>query len=152
MQLWEGLGYYSRARNLHKLAQQISSLKSIPRTQKEWLPFAGIGPYTSAAITSISFNYPAAVVDGNVVRILSRLLNIDQEFASSTEAAKFLSPKAQELLDLDEPGNYNQATMELGATICQKHNPMCTVCPVLNYCESARLGTAASLPRLKNGK
>lgn len=145
---WEGLGYYTRARNLHKLAKALAALPSIPHTREAWLELPGIGPYTSAAITSISFGTPAAVVDGNVVRILTRLTADSTPFRDSASASKALAPLADALLNHDEPGDHNQAMMELGATVCHRQNPLCTICPVLKLCAAGRAGDPESYPRL----
>ncbi len=148
LKLWEGLGYYSRARNLHRLAQAIAALPAPPRTPDEWLGLPGVGPYTAAAITSISFGAPAAVVDGNVVRILARLTADAREFRDSTAAAKVFAPLADTLLPADNPGDHNQAMMELGATVCLRQNPLCTVCPVLTLCAGSKSGDPEHYPRL----
>ena len=132
--LWEGLGYYSRARNLHKLAQAHHAAATKPRTPAEWRELPGIGPYTAAAITSISFAEPAAVVDGNVVRILARLTNETRQFRDGTEAVKHFTPLADALVVGSNPGEHNQAMMELGATVCFRQKPMCLVCPVAAFC------------------
>ena len=145
---WEGLGYYTRARNLHKLAKALAPLPSIPRTREAWMELPGIGPYTSAAITSISFGTPAAVVDGNVVRILTRLTADATSFRDSASASKALAPLADALLNHDEPGDHNQAMMELGATICHRQNPLCTVCPVLALCAAGQRGEPEAYPQL----
>jgi len=145
---WEGLGYYTRARNLHKLAQALTSLPAIPTTREAWMELPGIGPYTSAAITSISFGTSAAVVDGNVVRILTRLTADSTPFRDSASASKSLAPLADALLNHDEPGDHNQAMMELGATVCHRHNPLCTICPVLSLCAAGRKGDPEAYPRL----
>src|SRR5688572_8795964 len=104
LRLWEGLGYYSRARNLHRLARAIVSLPTPPRTPAEWQELPGVGPYTAAAITSISFAAPAACVDGNVVRILARLTANHSEFRDSASAAKAFTPLAEVLVSSDSPG------------------------------------------------
>lgn len=149
MKLWEGLGYYSRARNLHKLAQAYVAAPSPPRTPAEWRDLPGIGPYTAAAITSICFDEPAAVVDGNVVRILARLTNECRQFRDGTEAVKYFTPLADALVIGSHPGTHNQAMMELGATICFRQNPLCLVCPVAEFCVARRGGEPEKLPRLK---
>lgn len=149
LRYWEGLGYYSRARNLHKLAQQYVALESKPATAKEWQALPGIGPYTAAAISSIAQNYPAAVVDGNVVRILARLSNDTRSFKNNGEAVKAFTPLAEQLLDRRRPGDHNQAMMELGATICHKHNPLCTVCPVVQCCAAAAGGAPHAIPNIQ---
>ena len=145
---WEGLGYYTRARNLHKLAQALAALPAIPETREAWMELPGIGPYTSAAITSISFGTRAAVVDGNVVRILTRLTADATPFRDSASASKALAPLADALLNHDHPGDHNQAMMEIGATVCHRHNPLCTICPVLKLCVAGRNGDPESYPQL----
>ncbi|SDR70145.1 A/G-specific adenine glycosylase [Opitutus sp. GAS368] len=149
MKLWEGLGYYSRARNLHKLAQAYIAAPAKPRTPAEWRELPGIGPYTAAAITSISFGEPAAVVDGNVVRILARLVGEGRLFRDGTEAVKHFTPLADALVIGSNPGEHNQAMMELGATVCLRANPMCLVCPVAGFCAARAAGTPDKFPRLK---
>lgn len=152
MKLWEGLGYYSRARNLHKLAQLIVERKSETRTPREWMELPGIGPYTAAAITSISFSEPAACVDGNVVRILARLTNEQTLFRNGSEAAKSFTPLADGLIVGSDPGTHNQAMMELGATICFRQKPLCLVCPVATFCAGYKNGEPEKLPRLQPKK
>jgi len=148
LKLWEGLGYYSRARNLHRLAQTIAVLPESPRTPEAWLELPGVGPYTAAAVTSISFNAPVACVDGNVVRILARLTADATPYRDSASAAKALAPLAAELLPKSHPGDHNQAMMELGATVCFRNNPLCTVCPVLAFCVAGQRGDPEAYPRL----
>ncbi len=148
LKLWEGLGYYSRARNLHKLAQAIAALPAPPRDPAAWRELPGVGPYTAAAITSISFGASVACVDGNVVRILARLTANDTLFRDSGTAAKVLTPLADAILSQESPGDHNQAMMELGATVCTRHNPLCTVCPVRTFCAAARAGDPESYPAL----
>jgi len=148
---WQGLGYYSRARNLHKLSQIIRD-QGIPGELQEWLKLPGIGPYTAAAIASISQNVPASVVDGNVVRVLSRLSADERCWKSSGEAVKGFAGLAEEFLDRENPGRHNEAVMEMGATICTPKSPMCTICPLLNVCHAARKGLAAELPRIRKSK
>jgi A/G-specific adenine glycosylase len=145
---WEGLGYYTRARNLHKLAKALALLPEPPRTREAWLELPGIGPYTSAAITSIAFGTQAAVVDGNVVRILTRLTADATPFRDSASASKALAPLADALLNHDHPGDHNQAMMELGATVCHRQKPLCTVCPVLKFCAAGQRGEPEEYPRL----
>lgn len=151
---WEGLGYYTRARNLHKLAKEIAAIppQDIPKNAEAWLAFPGVGPYAAAAITSIAFDHPAAVVDGNVVRILARLTADGRSFKNSTDAAKSYRPLTQELLDPKRPGDHNQAMMELGATLCHKQSPNCLLCPVRQFCEGSARGIAETLPRLAKTK
>jgi A/G-specific adenine glycosylase len=149
MKLWEGLGYYSRARNLHRLAQAWVAAPVPPRTPAEWRELPGIGPYTAAAITSISFDEPAAVVDGNVVRILARLTGEARLFRDGTEAVQHFTPLADALITGSHPGTHNQAMMELGATVCFRQKPLCLVCPVAGFCAARRAGEPEKLPRLK---
>jgi A/G-specific adenine glycosylase len=149
MKLWEGLGYYSRARNLYRLAQAVSRMPSPPRTPAAWRELPGVGSYTAAAITSIAFAEPAAVVDGNVVRILARLAGEGRLFADGTAAVKFFTPLADALIVGAAPGDHNQAMMELGATVCFRQKPLCLVCPVAEFCTARRHGGPEKLPRLK---
>jgi A/G-specific adenine glycosylase len=146
VKLWEGLGYYRRARNLHRLARLMATLTEIPRSAEAWEEFPGIGAYTAAAITSIAFDYPKACVDGNVVRVLSRLVGYEKLLKDSASAGRFFQPLADTLVDPTHPGRHNQAMMELGATVCQRQ-PRCGECPVASFCEARRLGIAAELPR-----
>lgn len=148
LKLWEGLGYYSRARNLHRLAKTIAALPEPPRTPGEWRELPGVGPYTAAAITSISFHAPAACVDGNVVRILARLTADATAFRDSASAAKAFTPLAEALLSPANPGDHNQAMMELGATVCFRQNPLCLTCPVRGFCAAAKRGEPEAFPRL----
>jgi A/G-specific adenine glycosylase len=148
LKLWEGLGYYSRARNLRRLAQALVALPEVPRTIEGWLALPGVGPYTAAAVTSIGLGLPAACVDGNVVRILARLTADGRPFRDSASAAKALAPLAQALMPARGAGDHNQAMMELGATVCVRQNPLCARCPVLAFCAAGRSGQAGNYPRL----
>jgi len=154
LKLWEGLGYYTRARNLHKLARVLIEKRGhderrTPQTREDWLALTGIGPYTAAAITSISFGAQAAVVDGNVVRILARLTADSTPYRDSTSAAKAYTPLADALLNSKHPGDHNQAMMELGATLCLRRKPLCLTCPVRDLCACTQLGNdAEAYPRL----
>jgi len=147
LKLWEGLGYYARARNLHRLAQAVAKLPEAPRTVTDWRELPGVGPYTAAAIVSIAFGDAAACVDGNVVRILARLMADGSKFRDSASAARELSPLAEALLPREAPGDHNQAMMELGATLCTKGNPPCPVCPVRGFCATGPRGDAKKFPR-----
>lgn len=146
---WEGLGYYSRARNLHKLAKEYVALEPKPRTREDWQQLPGIGPYTSAAISSIALGEPAAVVDGNVIRILARLTDDARVFKNNGMAIKAFTSIADEVLDSKNPGDHNQAMMELGATVCLKHKPLCTACPVVKFCAASQKGTQDELPKIE---
>ncbi|MBD3636094.1 MAG: A/G-specific adenine glycosylase [Crocinitomicaceae bacterium] len=144
---WQGLGYYSRARNLHAAAKYIhNELEGkFPTTYKEILQLKGVGEYTASAISSIVFGLPKAVVDGNVYRVLSRLLNEDTPI-DTTQGKKLFVEAAQELLDENDPSTHNQAVMELGALVCTPKNPDCDNCPVWEKCLSYEKGTQLTLP------
>ena len=145
---WEGLGYYSRARNLHKLAQAYCELTVKPTNRGEWQALPGIGPYTSAAISSIAFGEPDAVVDGNVVRVLARVCADTTKFATNAIAVKHFDPIAHFFLNTQDPGDHNQAIMELGATLCLKQKPLCILCPVRELCRGHEKGIADTLPKV----
>jgi len=131
---WEGLGYYRRARNLQALAQAIvREGGAMPRSEVGLLALPGIGPYTAAAIGSIAFRLPLAVLDGNVMRVLTRLLACSDDIARPQTRAK-LQELATEFLDRNDPSTHNQAIMELGATVCLPRNPLCLVCPLKAGC------------------
>jgi A/G-specific adenine glycosylase len=147
LKLWEGLGYYSRAGSLHRLARAVHALAEIPITPEAWLELPGVGPYTAAAVTSIAFGTPAACVDGNIVRILARLTADPTRFRDSATAARAFGPLAQLLLPPAEAGDHNQAMMELGATVCLRQNPLCSACPVRAFCAGARGGNPVAYPR-----
>ncbi len=149
LKLWEGLGYYSRARNLHRLARALAAQPAPPRSPEAWRELPGVGPYTAAAITSISFGAPAAVVDGNVVRVLARLTGAARLFRDNGEAVKYFTPVAHALLNTRHPGDHNQAMMELGATVCTRQKPRCADCPVARFCAARRSGNPEHLPRFK---
>lgn len=152
LKAWEGLGYYSRARNLHKLARQVDSWETIPVDAKAWQALPGIGPYVAAAVTSISFGQTEAVCDGNVVRVLTRLFANDELFKDGATAQKKLRPLAAELLDANRPGDYNQAVMELGATVCHRQSPLCMTCPVIDDCKGGKTRDFARYPNLAKKK
>ncbi len=141
---WSGLGYYSRARNLQRAAKQITS-RGFPGTFEELKELAGIGPYTAAAVASIALGLPYAAVDGNVIRVVSRLLNDSGEISSPLTIRR-LQTEAQRLLDPRRPGDFNQAMMELGATVCTPRSPKCPVCPVARMCAAKAGGTESQLP------
>ena len=142
---WQGLGYYSRARNLYKAAQQIVSLGRFPQTYKELKQLKGIGEYTAAAISSISFAEPVAVVDGNVYRVLARYFGIDTPI-DSTEGKKIFKAMAQENLPKEAPAAYNQGMMDFGAIQCTPTSPNCEVCPLIDTCFAANNNKVAELP------
>lgn len=153
VKLWEGLGYYTRARNLRKLAIQWVAAPTKPNGASEWLEYPGVGPYTAAAIASIAQGDHAAVVDGNVVRILARLTNETREFPDSTTAVKTFSSVANHIIaTAKNPGTHNEAMMELGATLCVRAKPQCLLCPVREHCEGYRQGDPESLPKINRRK
>ena len=152
LKYWEGLGYYSRARNLHKLSKVVSNWDNLETDGKAWLTLPGVGPYISAAIVSISFGKAEAVCDGNVVRVLSRIFGIDEMFKDGATAQKKIRPLAQKLITEKRPGDYNQAIMELGATICHRQNPLCTICPVLSFCSACKQGNPEKFPKIRQKK
>ncbi len=145
---WEGLGYYHRARNLHRLARELARMPELPRTAQAWRELPGVGPYTAAAVASIAFGSPVACVDGNVVRVLARLTAERRRFRDGTAAAKALAGLAGDLIPDEAPGDHNQAMMELGATICLRQSPRCGICPVGSFCAARRSGTPTAFPRL----
>ncbi|WP_299337525.1 A/G-specific adenine glycosylase [uncultured Psychroserpens sp.] len=154
LKLWQGLGYYSRARNLHASAKYIArELNGIfPNTYKEIIKLKGVGDYTASAIASICFDEPTAVVDGNVYRVLSRYFGIDTPI-NSTQGIKEFKALATTLIDTSNPGDYNQAVMEFGATQCKPKNPYCIVCPLKDSCVAVQKGKIDVLPvKLKKTK
>lgn len=145
--LWEGLGYYSRCRNLLASARYIAfDLGGIfPSTYDEILALKGVGPYTAAAIASFAFDLPHAVTDGNVFRVLSRFFGIETAI-DSTEGKKFFAKLADELLDKKSPGKYNQALMDFGAVICKPQLPLCNQCPLRPNCTAFKKNMIGTLP------
>jgi A/G-specific adenine glycosylase len=147
LRLWSGLGYYSRARNLQKAAQQIVAEHGgeFPSRLEDVLALPGIGNYTAAAILSIAFEKKHAVLDGNVARVLARLAAVRGDLRASPRWQK-LQESANAYLDTKSPGDWNQAMMELGATLCSPRSPQCLLCPVAQFCEGRKLGIAELLP------
>jgi A/G-specific adenine glycosylase len=133
--MWAGLGYYSRARNLHAAAKLIAEA-DFPRDFDSIRALPGVGAYTAAAVASIAFNLPHAAIDGNVRRVVARLTGKDED----------VEPSAARLLDPENPGRWNQAVMELGATVCLPRDPVCDVCPLTRYCRARVDGTQHQLP------
>jgi A/G-specific adenine glycosylase len=146
---WSGLGYYRRAKLMHKAAQVVvrEHHGAFPRTAAELRNLPGIGEYTSSAIASIAFGEPVAVVDGNVERVLLRVFPEDGKPAAPAAEAKWLRGRATSLLDRQRPGDFNQAMMELGATVCLPQRPLCLHCPVQPFC--ATRGEHRAAPRKK---
>lgn len=145
LRLWQGLGYYSRARNLHAAAQQIVAQGGFPRDFDSVRSLRGVGDYTAAAICSFAFDLPTAVVDGNVYRVLSRYFGIETPI-DSTRGKKDFAQLAQELMYAHEPGHYNQAIMDFGALQCVPKSPDCTSCPLMDSCLAFSEGRVAELP------
>ena len=145
LKLWQGLGYYSRARNLHAAARQIVALGEFPNTLDGIKSLKGVGDYTAAAIGSFAFNLPAAVVDGNVYRVLSRYFGIDTPI-NSTQGKKEFAALAQSLLPASEAAAYNQGMMDFGAIQCTPQSPKCLLCPLAETCEALRSGRVEELP------
>jgi A/G-specific adenine glycosylase len=143
--LWSGLGYYRRARQLHAAARKIAQEGTFPSTVEGLLALPGIGSYTAAAVASIAFGVAAPVMDGNVERVLSRVLALGEDPKSGGARRKLLAAAA-ELLDPARPGDSNQALMELGATLCSPRRPQCLLCPLLSGCRAAREGDPESYP------
>lgn len=149
LKLWEGLGYYRRARQLQALARVLAERPEPPRTAAAWGALPGIGPYTAAAIASIEFGEPVAAVDGNVIRVLARLRADGTLLRGAAAARRRFAGLAQALLDPADPGGHNEALMELGATVCRKRQPLCAACPLCNFCAAARAGNPEAYPRLQ---
>ncbi len=148
--LWSGLGYYSRARNLRRAAMQIVAAGGFPRSYEAIRALAGVGDYTAAAIASMAFGLPHAVLDGNVLRVVARVENDAADINSARTRERFRAV-AQGWLDERRPGLFNQALMELGATVCLPRKPLCLVCPLRDGCGARAEGTQAQLP-VKLGK
>lgn len=140
LSLWQGLGYYSRGRNLHACARQVVAQYNgeFPKSSVALQKLKGIGKYTSAAIASICFNEPIPVIDGNVYRVLSRYFNLEQDISES-KAYKVFEEVATSVIDKQQPGTFNQAMMEFGALQCVPQNPDCLNCPLIDSCESFNL-------------
>lgn len=154
LKLWQGLGYYSRARNLHTTAKFVASeLNGIfPQNYKELLKLKGVGDYTASAIASICYTEPVAVVDGNVYRVLARVFGIDTPI-NSTEGKKQFKLLAQQLLDKKLPSEFNQGLMEFGALQCKPQNPLCETCPFAKECVAFNQNRIPELPvKLKKQK
>lgn len=147
LKMWEGLGYYSRARNLQNAVREVVAEYNgeIPANEKELGALKGVGPYTKGAILSIAFNQPVPAVDGNVMRVLSRVLKIEDDIAQSKVKNKFES-YVNELISTEDPSSFNQGIMELGALICTPKTPMCMLCPVHEHCTAFAEGIEEDLP------
>lgn len=140
---WAGLGYYSRARNLHAAAQKMAA-DGVPQTEAAWRELPGVGPYTAAAIAAISFDEATNVVDGNVERVIARLRAVETPLS---DAKPHLRALAAELVTSDRPGDWAQALMDLGATVCTPRSPKCGVCPWQDECAAFASGAPETFPR-----
>jgi A/G-specific adenine glycosylase len=147
LKMWEGLGYYSRARNLHAAAQTVVEeyAGKLPQTAQELQKLKGIGPYTAGAVASIAFEQPVPILDGNVIRVLSRLYDIAGD-VTETETKRQLWQLAESLVPQERPGEFNQALMELGQRICVPTTPKCHRCPVAMHCLARERGTQLERP------
>jgi A/G-specific adenine glycosylase len=153
LKLWEGLGYYRRARNLKAAAQRVvADFKGrLPDTREEILKLPGVGPYSAGAILSIAYQKPLPLVDGNVVRVFSRLFLLRGNLKTGTGLKKVWD-LAEKRVHPKRPGDYNQALMELGATVCLPENPQCLLCPLFSLCGAARKGIQNELPESEKSR
>ncbi len=142
LKAWEGCGYYARARNLHRAAQ-VMAAQGVPTTYEGWLALPGVGPYTAAAVSSIALGEARAVNDGNVRRVLARL------FAQAEPTPAWVQARADALLDPAHPGDWNEAVMDLGATVCTPKSPHCLACPLSAHCQAFQSGRPAAYPAPK---
>jgi A/G-specific adenine glycosylase len=147
LKAWEGLGYYGRVRNLHSAVKEVKEKYNgeVPNTPKEITELKGVGPYTAGAILSIAYGIPEPAVDGNVMRVLSRILSIWEDIAKPS-ARKVFEHAVRELITHEEPSEFNQALMELGALICTPTSPSCLLCPVQDHCNAFHEGVQNELP------
>ena len=147
LKAWEGLGYYSRVRNLHSAVKEVNEKYNgqVPNTPKEISSLKGVGPYTAGAILSIAYGIPEPAVDGNVMRVLSRILSIWEDIAKPS-TRKVFENAVRQLISHDEPSEFNQALMELGALICTPTSPSCLLCPVRDHCQGFHEGVETDLP------
>jgi len=150
LKLWEGLGYYSRARMLHKTAGIVAQ-SGFPTTEQGLRDLPGIGPYTAAAIASIAFGQPAPAIDGNLTRVLARLYHIEENVRIPS-VARLLRQYGENLMPPDRPGDMNQALMDLGATLCVPGTPECDQCPLSQLCVAFNEGEPETLPVLPDAR
>lgn len=151
LKLWQGLGYYSRARNLHATAKTVAEMGgNFPRSFEQLRKLKGVGDYTAAAIASIAFLEPVPVIDGNVFRVMSRFFGLEDDIAQP-RSRKVFWDLAMQNIPTDDPGTYNQAVMEFGALQCVPRNPDCGVCPLRVSCMAFQTGAVSRLP-VKSGK
>lgn len=147
LKVWEGLGYYSRARNLQAAAKQIMEEfgGEFPTTVEEIRSLKGIGPYTAGAISSIAFEIPEPAIDGNVMRVVSRLFCIEADIAKASSRNIF-DEAMRKIISQDQPGDFNQAMMDLGSSICTPTSPQCELCPIQNFCQAYRENRQTAFP------
>ena len=150
---WEGLGYYARARNLHKAARVIMAAHggTIPSDYRAFRALPGVGDYIAAAVLSIGFGQPYPVVDGNVKRVIARVKRVDKP-VNHASAVKYFVPIVAAMLDTENPGRFNQAVMELGALVCTPRNPDCRRCPVASHCDAHANDDVSSFPKKQKRK
>jgi len=148
LKLWEGLGYYARVRNMHKAAQVVVSdwNGELPADYIALQTLPGVGPYTAAAITSIAFNQPHPVVDGNVLRVFARFWGVDDDIRGTKVQTSFVDRLTPVIEPVQDRSAFNQAVMELGALVCKPRNPVCEGCPLQRWCEAHAKGLTATLP------
>ncbi|MGG3774011.1 A/G-specific adenine glycosylase [Heyndrickxia faecalis] len=153
LKAWEGLGYYSRVRNLHAAVKEVEEHYggTVPDTPEEVSKLKGVGPYTAGAILSIAYGLPEPAVDGNVMRVLARILSIWEDIAKPS-ARKVFEEAVRKLISRENPSFFNQALMELGALVCTPKSPSCLLCPVREHCRAFREGTIDELPVKSKGK
>ena len=153
LNLWEGLGYYSRARNLHRAAKVVAKEYEgqLPKNAQELIKLPGIGRYTAAAISSMAFGQDVAALDGNIRRVYARAFNVE-EVLGTTDAEKILWSIAEDILPKGEAGDYNQALMDLGSVVCTPRNPNCEACPMQEFCEAFELDIQEFRPVRKKKK
>ncbi len=153
LKAWEGLGYYSRARNLHAASKMIVEDfdGKLPESYDEIIKLKGIGPYTAAAVTSIAFGKPNAVVDGNVIRVITRYYGIEDDIRSS-RTTKQVQELVNELISVQKPADFNQAMMELGATVCSPSKPDCLNCPIQSGCVATKIAKTNTIPYKSKAK
>ncbi|WP_084103132.1 A/G-specific adenine glycosylase [Pontibacillus yanchengensis] len=152
LKAWEGLGYYSRARNLQIAVKEVVSSYNgkVPDNEKELGALKGVGPYTRGAILSIAYDIPSPAVDGNVMRVLSRILMVEEDIAKPA-ARKVFEGLVRELISKEDPSSFNQGLMELGALVCTPKSPSCLLCPVQSHCRAFEEGKETLLP-IKSSK
>lgn len=153
LKYWEGLGYYARARNLHRAAQEVVARYGgvFPADAALLRALPGVGPYTAAAVASIAFSLPEPAIDGNLIRVLCRTQGI-RENAARPSVRRLLEDRARALIPLDRPGDFNQALMDLGASVCVPGTPDCAACPLCALCDAYQAGDADRLPVLPDKK